>query len=123
MPTGEFNVLHSKNYLVTLLGRAFLVDNSPDFAIKSVEERLKVYKYAPGGLGTTITNYLEGKTSLGPVVEPENLVRRVDGTGMEINTIPPNDKSAKSNSSQVGSRCERITFSHAKSTAVTTCEA
>lgn len=92
LPGGEFNVLHSRNYLVTLLGRAFLVDNSPEVAIKAVEEKLKVYKYVPGGFGTAIVDYLEGNASLGPVVaEPENLVRLVDGTGLEINTIPPND--------------------------------
>ena len=78
--------------LVTALGRAFLVDNSPAQAIKDVEERLKVYKYVPGGIGTKIADYLDGKAALGPTVkEPKNLVRLVDGTGLEINTIPPND--------------------------------
>ena len=92
LPTGVYNVLHSRTYLVTVLGRAFLEDNSPAKAIKDVEDYLKVYKYVPGGIGTTIANYLEGKASLGPTVkEPKNLARLVDGTGLEINTIPPND--------------------------------
>ncbi len=92
LPTGVFNVLHSRTYLVTVLGRAFLEDNSPATAIKDVEDYLKVYEYTPGGIGTTVADYLDGKTKLGPVVaKPKNLARLVDGTGMEINTIPPND--------------------------------
>jgi hypothetical protein len=36
LPTGVYNVLHSRTYLVTVLGRAFLEDNSPAKAIESV---------------------------------------------------------------------------------------
>jgi len=92
LPTGVYNVVHSRTYLVTVLGRAFLEDNSPAKAIESVEKSLKVYEYTPGGIGTTVADYLDGKAKLGPVVaEPKNLARLVDGTGMQINTIPPND--------------------------------
>ena len=92
LPTGVYNVLHSRTYLVTVLGRAFLEDNSPQASIESVEKSLKVYRYSPGGIGTTIASYLDGEAKLGGVeAEPKNLARIIDATGMEINTIPPND--------------------------------
>lgn len=37
LPSGEYTILHAGNYLVTAVGRAFLVDNSPAQAIKDVE--------------------------------------------------------------------------------------
>ena len=92
LPTGMCTVLYSRTYLVTLLRRAFLEDNSPANAIENVEKYLKVYEYALCGIGTTVADYPDGKASLGPVVKkPENLVRLVDGNGIEIDTIPPND--------------------------------
>jgi hypothetical protein len=55
-----------------------------------VKEQLKIYPYFPGGVGTSIGGYLSGGTLLAPLANPQT-PRFVEGTGMEINTVPPND--------------------------------
>jgi len=90
LPQGGFFVYESRTNLVTMLFRAFLVDNSPDPAVEMVKENLKIYPYVAGGYGNSVGDYLEGKSPLGKPVK-ETTPRFVDGTGMRINTIPPND--------------------------------
>ncbi|HWJ52394.1 MAG TPA: DUF1214 domain-containing protein, partial [Propionibacteriaceae bacterium] len=54
------------------------------------KEQLKVYAYAPGGIGSSIGGYLTGKGPLGQAASPQS-PRFVEGTGLAINTVPPND--------------------------------
>src|SRR5207248_290287 len=51
---------------------------------------LKIYPYAPGGLGTSLATALEGKVKLAPVVEPAPM-KFTEASGKAFNTIPPTD--------------------------------
>jgi hypothetical protein len=90
VPEGGYFVRKSRTHLVTMLFRAFLVDNDPAPAVKVVRESLKIYPYKPGGFGTSVASYLAGDGPLGKDAAPKT-PRFVDGTGMAINTVPPND--------------------------------
>ena len=49
-----------------------------------------VYPYVPGGEGTSIAEFLSGDAKLGRITEPPPTVFR-EGSGVVMNTIPPND--------------------------------
>jgi hypothetical protein len=53
---------------------------------------LKIYSDVPGGVGSSVAAYLQGE---GPLRTPMSTpaTRFVEGTGLEMNTIPPNDSS------------------------------
>jgi len=89
LPDGGFYIRHAKANHVWLAGRSFLEDNSPKKAIKDAEV-LAVYSYSPGGQGTSIGDYLNGKAKLGAPSKYKK-ARQVDGTGMTINTLPPSN--------------------------------
>ena len=72
------------------LGRAFLVNNDPKPAVDTIKKTLKIYPYVPGSYGTSIGSFLTGKGPLAPLSKPGTLTF-VEGTGLSINTIPPND--------------------------------
>jgi hypothetical protein len=68
----------------------FLVDNSTETSIKTVNDHLKVYPYVEGSHGTSVASYLSGDAPLarsGKSATP----RMVDITGVDINVIPPAD--------------------------------
>ncbi len=90
LPEGEYTIKRSKTNLVTMIGRAFLLENSPQQAIDDVKNFLKVYPYAEGGLGTSIGSYLNGETPLGKLAEAKS-PKLVDASGKHINTLPPSD--------------------------------
>jgi len=89
LPDGGFYIRYAKANHVWIAGRSFLEDNSPEKAIKDAEV-LAVYPYSPGGQGTSIGDYLNGKAKIGPLSEYKK-ARKVDGTGMTINTLPPSN--------------------------------
>ncbi len=91
LPEGGFIIRKSRTFHVLALGRSFLVDNDPAPTVALIKKSIKVYPYTPGGVGTSIGSYITGKAqSLGPLHKPAS-VRFVEGTGREMNTIPPND--------------------------------
>jgi len=90
LPEGEYNIRRSKTNLVTMIGRAFLVDNSPKKAIEDVKNYLKLYPYVPGGLGTSIGSYLNGKAPLKGLAQSKS-PKLIDASGKHINTLPPSD--------------------------------
>lgn len=55
-----------------------------------IRKLTKVYPYEPGGVGTSIASFLEGKAMLGRITPPPATVFH-EGTGKVMNTIPPND--------------------------------
>lgn len=92
-PEGAFYVRESRTNHVALVGRAFINEypgNDPTPAADRIKEQLKVYPYAPGGLGSSVGAYLTGRGPLGAVVEAKS-PRFVEGTGLAMNTIPPAD--------------------------------
>jgi hypothetical protein len=75
---------------VALIGRAFLVNNDPKPAVETIKRSLKIYPYVPGSYGTSMGTFLTGKGPLAPLSKPGEL-KFVEGTGLAMNTIPPND--------------------------------
>ncbi len=90
LPEDGYYVGHSRTNHVLLLGRAFLVDNDPKPANDLIKERTKIYAYKPGGSGTSIASYLDGKAPLTGLATPQ-APRFIDASGVSMNTIPPND--------------------------------
>ena len=90
LPEDGFHIRRSRTNLITMLGRCFLVDNDPAPAVASIKEKLKVGPYVPGGFGTSVGSYLAGTAPLAQLSDPVT-PRFVECTGVEMNTIPPND--------------------------------
>jgi hypothetical protein len=91
LPEGGFYIRRSRTFRVLVLGRSFLTDNDPAPTVALIKKTIKVYPYAPGGVGTSIGSFLTGKAqSLGESAKPAS-PRFVEGTGLSMNTIPPND--------------------------------
>jgi len=90
LPENGYFVYLSRMNHITMLFRAFLEDNSPAPSVAKVKETLKVYPYQPGGFGNSVASYLAGEAPLGKAAEPTT-PRFVEGSGLAINTIPPND--------------------------------
>jgi hypothetical protein len=89
LPDGYF-IGRPTTTAVALLGRAFLVDGNPAPAVDVIKRTLKIYPYVPGSYGTSIATFLDGDGPLKPLSKP-GTPRFVEGTGLSMNTIPPND--------------------------------
>jgi hypothetical protein len=93
LPEGGFYVRHSHTNHVVALGRAFINQNpghDPAPTADQFRAQLKIYPYALGGFGSSIGAYLTGR---GPLAAPGTPAspRFVEGTGLAMNTVPPND--------------------------------
>jgi hypothetical protein len=92
LPEGGYFIHHSQTLQVGVLGRAFLENNDPKPADDNVKKNFKIYPYAAGGWGTSIGSFLNGQSTLAALAEPTKL-KFIEGTGKEMNTIPPADYS------------------------------
>ena len=92
LPEGGYFIYHSKTMQVGILGRAFLENNDPKPTDENVKKNLKIYSYNPGSWGSSIGSFLNGQSTLAPISKPSDL-KFVEGTGKEMNTIPPADYS------------------------------
>jgi len=90
LPEGGFFIGRPTTNAVALLGRSFLVNDDPAPAVEMIKKSLKIYRYEPGGYGTSIASFLQGKAPLAKLSEPIT-PKFVEGTGVAMNTIPPND--------------------------------
>jgi hypothetical protein len=93
LPEGGCYVRHSRTNIVTLIGRAFINENpgdDPASTVARIKEQMKVYPYVAGGLGSSVGAFLTGKGPMGQPGSPKS-PRFVEGTGLAINTVPPND--------------------------------
>jgi hypothetical protein len=93
LPEGGHYVRHSRTDHVVMLGRAFINQNpgnDPAPTSNRIKDQLKVYPYAPGGLGSSIGAYMTGRGPLGALGQPTS-PRFVEGTGLPLQTVPPND--------------------------------
>jgi hypothetical protein len=90
LPDSGFHVAQSRTNRVLVLGRSFLIDNDPAPVVAIIKERIKIYPYTPGGVGTSIKTLLLGDVKPGKPgdVKP---VRYIEGSGLAFNTIPPSD--------------------------------
>jgi len=90
LPEGGYFIGRPTTTSVALLGRAFLVNNDPKPAVDTIKRTLKIYSYVPGSYGTSIGSFVTGKAPLAPLSKPGTL-QFIEGTGLSMNTIPPND--------------------------------
>jgi len=90
LPEGGYFIGRPTTTSVALLGRAFLVNNDPKPAVETIKKTLKFYPYVPGSYGTSIGSFLTGKAPLAALSEPPT-PKFIEGTGLAMNTIPPND--------------------------------
>lgn len=67
-------------------------NNDPKPTVDVIKKTAKIYPYEPGGVGTSIAEFLSGKARLGRVMPPPPTVFH-EGSGKVMNTIPPNDYS------------------------------
>jgi hypothetical protein len=91
VPEGAYFVARSRTNFVAWFGRCFLENKSdPKPPVEAIKKFTKVYRYEPGGVGTTIAEFLAGKARLGPITAPPATVFH-EGSGKVMNTVPPND--------------------------------
>ena len=90
LPDGGYFIGKPTTTSVALLGRSFLVNNDPKPTVETIKKTLKIYPYVPGSYGTSMGTFLTGKGPLAPLSKPGTLTF-VEGTGLAMNTIPPND--------------------------------
>ena len=90
VPEGGFYVARSKTIRVLILGRMFMENDNPAPAVDAIKKFTKIYPYSPGGVGTSVAEFLSGKARLGPITAPPATVFH-EGSGKVMNTIPPND--------------------------------
>jgi hypothetical protein len=90
LPQGGFYVSRARTTRVLLLGRMFMENDDPAPAVELIRKFTKIYPYAAGGVGTSVAEFLDGKARLGQVAPPPETVFH-EGSGVVMNTIPPND--------------------------------
>ena len=90
LPEGGFYVARAGTTRVLILGRMFMEDNDPRPAVDLIRKFTKIYPYEPGGVGTSIAEFLNGKARLARITSPSEMVFH-EGSGKVMNTIPPND--------------------------------
>ena len=91
LPEGGFFIARARTTRVLILGRMFLENKSdPKPAVELIRKYTRIYPYEAGGVGTSIAEFLTGKTRLGRVTLPPEPVFH-EGSGKVMNTIPPND--------------------------------
>jgi hypothetical protein len=90
LPDSGFFVGRSKTDHVLYAVRAFMDNNDPKPSADLIKKSLKIYRYTPGGFGTSIGTALGGKVRLevNPPVPPTKFI---EASGKSFNTIPPND--------------------------------
>jgi hypothetical protein len=90
LPDSGFHVFHARTKRVTVLGRAFMIDNDPTIPTAAIRDGIRVSRYEPGTHGTAVATFLSGGGPLGaPSPAPET--RFVEASGKSFNTIYPND--------------------------------
>jgi hypothetical protein len=91
LPEGGFFVRRSRTNHITMLFRDFLEDNDPAPPIARVKETFKIYPYQAGGYGNSVGSYLAGDAPLNMKPSNRTTPRLVEGSGLVVNTVPPND--------------------------------
>jgi hypothetical protein len=90
MPEGGFFIARSRTTRVAMLGRMFMEKDDPKPTVELIRKTAKIYPYVEGGVGTSVAEFLSGKTKLGRPAPPPPTVFH-EGSGKSFSTIPPND--------------------------------
>ena len=91
VPEGGFFVCRSRTSRVLVLGRMFMDKDDPKPTVAVIKAKTKIYPYEAGGVGTSIAEFLTGKTRLGRITPPPPLTVSTKAAARSMNTIPPND--------------------------------
>ncbi|MFF1872048.1 DUF1254 domain-containing protein [Kitasatospora herbaricolor] len=89
-PEGGLFTFRCATSRALVIGRSFLENDDPVPTVARIKETLRIYPYTPGGFGSSVGAFLQGKTPLAQLAQPDPPVF-VEGTGRVMNTIPPND--------------------------------
>jgi hypothetical protein len=90
LPDSGFHISHARTRRVTVIGRAFMVDNDPAVPVEAIREGFRVSPYVPGTQGTAVASFLAGDAPLGAAKEVQE-TRFVEASGLEFNTLFPGD--------------------------------
>jgi hypothetical protein len=90
VPEGVFYIARSRTSRVLAFGRSFMQNSDPKPVVDLIRRTAKIYPYTPGGPGTSIAEFLSGKSRLVPASQLAPQVFH-EGTGKSIDTIPPSD--------------------------------
>ena len=63
LPDSGFHVSHVRTTRVTVIGRAFMVDNDPKIPMEAIREGFRVSRYVPGTYGTAVGSFLAGASA------------------------------------------------------------
>ena len=70
LPEGGYYIARSRTTRVVVLGRSFMENDDPKPTVDLIKARTKIYPYEPGGVGTSIAEFLAGNAKLGRIVPP-----------------------------------------------------
>lgn len=91
LPEGGYFIAHARTEQVLWFGRSFLDKGAdPKPAADTIRKFTRIYPYQPGGYGTSIASFLDGKARLAPIAEPPATVFH-EASGLAFNTVPPTD--------------------------------
>jgi len=90
LPDSGFHVFHARTTRVTVIVRAFMVDNDPAVPVEAIRNGLRVSPYVPGAQGTAVGSYLAGRAPLG-AAKPVPKTHFVEASGLAFNTVFPSD--------------------------------
>jgi hypothetical protein len=90
LPDSGFHVFHARTTRVTVIGRAFMIDNDPTAPVEVIREGFRVSPYVPGAHGTAVGSFLAGRAPLGADKEAPK-TNFVESSGVSFNTLFPGD--------------------------------
>jgi hypothetical protein len=90
LPDGGFFVSHARTNRILLIGRAFMIENDPKPAVEGIRSGIKVSPYVSGSSGTAVASFLAGRAPLAQSPRATT-TRFIEGSGVPVNTVPPND--------------------------------
>jgi hypothetical protein len=92
LPDSGFHVFRARTRRVTVIGRAFMIDNDPAVPLEAIRSGFRVSPYVPGAQGTAVASFLAGGAPLG-AAQPVPETQFIEASGLEMNTVFPNDYS------------------------------
>jgi hypothetical protein len=92
LPDSGFHVFHARTRRVTVIVRAFMVDNDSAVPVEAIRSGLRVSPYVAGAQGTAVGSFLAGHAPLG-VAKPVPETHFVEASGLSFNTVFPSDYS------------------------------
>lgn len=90
LPEGGYFIYRCKTRRFSVAARSFVEAGDYAAVAKRIKDELKIYPYVPGGFGTSIGAFLEGKAPLAQL-STSKTPNFVEASGQTINTLYPGD--------------------------------